>query len=72
MGLIRIPHGGMAGETCVPLVIATEMLLEGKIRAKGVLTPEESSDPNEFFERFAIHCGADSADEILLKRVIDI
>ena len=43
-----------------------------RIRTKGVLTPEESIDPNEFFDRFAIHCGANSADEVRLKRIVDI
>lgn len=72
VGLIRVPANGMAGETSIPLVIAMEMLLEGKIKTKGVFTPEESIDPKEFFNRFAIHCGAKSADEILLKKIVDI
>ena len=68
----KVPFGGMAGITSVPLVLTAEMILNGEITEKGVLTPEEAiTNPMEFFDRYAIHCGEDLAaiDVLLIKEV---
>ena len=64
VGLICFPSNGMAGETSCPLAIATDMMIEGKFTNHGVFTPEESIDPNEFFERLAPYCGKNNLSEI--------
>jgi saccharopine dehydrogenase-like NADP-dependent oxidoreductase len=70
----RVPFGGMAGVTSVPLAIAAEMILNGEIKDKGVLTPEEAiSDPMDFFDRYAKFCGNNlSGKDTLLVREVDI
>jgi saccharopine dehydrogenase-like NADP-dependent oxidoreductase len=68
----RVPYGGMAGVTSVPLAIAVEMILEGKITDKGVFTPEEAIiDPMDFFDRYAKYCGVNitGSDTLLIKEV---
>ncbi|MFX0028417.1 MAG: saccharopine dehydrogenase family protein [Candidatus Hermodarchaeota archaeon] len=68
----RVPFGGMAGVTSVPLAIATDMIISSKIIAKGVLTPEEAIlDPMEFFDRYAQYCGKNLSgkDVLLIKKV---
>ncbi|MFX0156148.1 MAG: saccharopine dehydrogenase family protein [Candidatus Hodarchaeota archaeon] len=68
------PYGYMAGLTGVPLAIATIMLIEGKIKKRGVLTPEEAfPDPMEFFNKMAPYCGKNlSGEDILIIREVDI
>ena len=73
----RAPFGAMAGVTGVPLAIGALMILEGKIKEKGVLTPEEiintTIELEEFFERFAKYCGKNlTGKDILLKKVVDL
>lgn len=71
IGLARAPYGGMAGITGIPLAIAAQMIIEGKIMKKGVLTPEEAINPNEFFERFASFCGENlKVNDILFEKEI--
>ncbi len=68
----RVPFGGMAGVTSIPLSIAAEMVMSGEITEKGVLTPEEAiSDPMEFFNRYAKYCGDNlkGKDVVLIKEV---
>ncbi|MBW1714804.1 MAG: saccharopine dehydrogenase NADP-binding domain-containing protein [Deltaproteobacteria bacterium] len=73
IGLLKAPHGLMAGVTSIPLAVAGLMILEGKVQKRGVLTPEESIDPEEFFNRYAAYCGKDlSARDVLLKKEIDL
>jgi saccharopine dehydrogenase-like NADP-dependent oxidoreductase len=72
IGNNHVPFGGMAGVTSVPLAIAAEMVVNGEITQKGVLTPEEAIlDPMEFFNRYAKYCGKNltGKDVLLLKEV---
>jgi len=73
----RAPFGAMAGVTGVPLAIGAWMILEGKIKEKGIFTPEEvinnKEDLNSFFDRYANYCGKNlTVKDILLKRVVDL
>ena len=70
----RVPFGGMAGITSVPLAIVAEMILKGEIKEKGVLTPEEAIlNPLEFFNRYAKYCGENlKGKDVLLEEVIDL
>ena len=74
IGNHRVPFGGMAGVTSVPLAIAVEMVINDEITEKGVLTPEESiSDPMEFFNRYAKYCGKNlTGEEVLLIRIVEL
>ncbi|MFW9877274.1 MAG: saccharopine dehydrogenase family protein [Candidatus Thorarchaeota archaeon] len=72
IGNSRVPFGGMAGVTSVPLAIAAEMVINGEITEKGILTPEEAiSNPMEFFNRYAKYCGKNltGKDVLLIKEV---
>ena len=62
----------MAGVTGVPLAIATIMVIEEKISEKGVLTPEESINPIEFFNRLAPYCDKKNAEDLLIWNIVDI
>ena len=67
------PFGAMAGVTGVPLAIATIMMIDGKINKKGVLTPEESIDPMEFFNLMAPYCGKNlTGEDILIEEGLDL
>ena len=70
----RVPFGGMAGVTSVPLAIAAEMILNGEIKEKGVLTPEEAIlDTMEFFNRYAKYCGEDlRGKDVLLEKEVEL
>ena len=70
----RVPFGGMAGITSVPLTLAVEMILNGEITQKGVLTPEEVIlDPMEFFDRYARYCGENlSGNDVLLIKEVEL
>jgi len=69
IGLKRAPYDEMAGITGVPLAIAALMIIDGKITAKGVLTPEESIEPMEFFNRLAVYCGRNmKGKDILIEK----
>jgi len=70
LSLKKFPYDEMAGVTGVPLAIATIMLIEGKITKKGVLTPEESIDPVDFFDRLAPYCDNEKAEDLLLWKVV--
>ena len=74
IGNNHVPFGGMAGITSVPLAIAAEMVINGDITEKGVLTPEEAiSDPMGFFDKYAKYCGKNlTGKEVLLIKEIDI
>ena len=74
IGNHRVPFGGMAGVTSVPLAIAVEMVINDEITEKGVLTPEESiADPMEFFNRYAKYCGKNlTGEEVLLIRIVEL
>ncbi|NVM03400.1 MAG: saccharopine dehydrogenase NADP-binding domain-containing protein [Candidatus Helarchaeota archaeon] len=56
IGLKYSPYGEMAGITGIPLAVATLMYIDGNIQEKGVLTPEEAINPDEFFNRYAVYC----------------
>jgi saccharopine dehydrogenase-like NADP-dependent oxidoreductase len=71
------PYGeveeGMDGITAIPLAVAALMLIDGKITKKGVLTPEESINPDEFFERYAPYCQERlSKEDVLIKKIVDL
>lgn len=70
----RVPFGGMAGVTSVPLAITAKMLLNGEITEKGVLTPEEAiSDVWVFFNRYAKYCGENlKGKDVLLVKEVDL
>ncbi|HUX99009.1 MAG TPA: saccharopine dehydrogenase NADP-binding domain-containing protein [Candidatus Deferrimicrobium sp.] len=73
-GIKYQPYGeideGMDGLTAVPMVVAAEMLLDGKVLKKGVLTPEESLDPEEFFSRYAKYCRSDfTFKDVVIKKI---
>ena len=70
----KVPVGGMAGVTSVPLAITVEMVINGEITEKGVLTPEEAfSEPMDFFDRYAKYCGKNlSGKGVLLIREVDL
>ncbi len=73
VALSHKPFGAMAGVTGVPLAIGTVMLIEGKITKKGVLTPEESIDPMEFFNLMAPYCGKNlTGKDILIEEELDL
>ena len=69
-----VPFGGMAGITSVPLTLAVDMILNGEITQKGVLTPEEVIlDPMEFFDRYARYCGENlSGNDVLLIKEVEL
>lgn len=70
----KVPAGGMAGVTGVPLAIAVEMLIKGEITEKGVLTPEEAfTDPMDFLDRYAKYCGKNlSGEDVLIIKEVDL
>jgi len=70
----HVPFGGMAGVTSVPLALATEMLINGEITEKGVLTPEEAiQDPMAFFDRYAKHCGENlTGNDVLIIKEVEL
>ena len=73
IGCYRNPYGEMAGDTGIPLAIATLMMIEGKIKKKGVLTPEEVINPNDFFDHYAKYCGKNlTGEDILIKRQVNL
>ena len=74
VGTSHFPFGGMAGVTGIPLAIGTVMMMEGKITAKGALTPEDVfTDPMEFFDIYAKYCGKKlNGKDIILKKEIDL
>jgi len=73
----QAPFGAMAGVTGVPLAIGALMIMEGKVKEKGVFTPEEvintQEDLVQFFDRYAKYCGNNlKGEDILLKKVVDL
>jgi saccharopine dehydrogenase-like NADP-dependent oxidoreductase len=74
LAIQNAPFGAMAGVTGVPLAIAALMLINGEIKEKGVVTPEEAiSDPIDFFDRLAPYCGKNLiGKDILLKKIVDL
>jgi saccharopine dehydrogenase-like NADP-dependent oxidoreductase len=70
IGAYRGPYGIMAGITGVPLAVSVLMYMDGKISKKGVLTPEESIDPDIFFDMYAPYCGENlSGKDVLIKKI---
>jgi saccharopine dehydrogenase-like NADP-dependent oxidoreductase len=65
------PEGDMGGITGVPLAIATEMLLEGTISAKGVVAPEACIDPVPFFEKYRKYCVPPPEEGKVLLEVVE-
>lgn len=73
LGLTAAPYGGMSGMTGVPMAIAAEMILEGKVTEIGVLTPEQSINPNQFFDQYALYCGTDyKTSDIIFEKEVSI
>lgn len=72
IGCLHNPYGEMAGDTGVPLAIGALMLINDKITRKGVLTPEEVIDPEEFFDIYARYCGKNlTGKDLLVKEVLE-
>jgi len=76
IGIKYRPYGeveeGMDGVTAIPLVIAAHMLIAGKIPQKGVLTPEDTLDPDEFFTRYAQYCKDGlTKEDVLIQKIVD-
>ena len=67
-------YGAMVGVISIPLAIAALMVINGEIKEKGILTPEEAiSDPMEFFNRYAKYCGENlKVEDVLLIREVNI
>ena len=60
VGIYHVPYDefdGLSGITSVPLAVGALMLIDGVIKKKGALTPEEGIDPDEFLKRMAPFCG---------------
>lgn len=74
IGNNHVPFGAMAGVTSIPLAIAAFMVINGEIKEKGVLTPEEAfSDPMGFFDRYAKYCGKNlTGKDVLLEREVEL
>lgn len=77
VGIKYRPYGeveeAMDGITAVPMTIAALMVIEGKITKRGVLTPEEAIDPDEFFDRYATFCKKNlKGHEVLIKKVTNL
>ncbi|MHA1669696.1 MAG: saccharopine dehydrogenase C-terminal domain-containing protein [Promethearchaeota archaeon] len=70
----KVPFGGMAGATSVPLTLAVEMIINGEITKKGVFPPEEAiPDPIDFFKRYAKHCGENlTGNDVLLVKEVEL
>lgn len=69
IGLEKAPYGQMAGITSIPMAIAGLMILEGRVKKKGVLTPEESIEPVLFFNRYAEFCGQGlKLEDVLIRK----
>ncbi|MHA1729207.1 MAG: saccharopine dehydrogenase family protein, partial [Promethearchaeota archaeon] len=69
-GLLWEPYGGMAGNTGGPLAVAAMMLINGKIKEKGIFAPEGCIDPRAFFTKLAPYCGENlGIDDILVKNI---
>lgn len=54
--ILSAPAGGMAGVTGIPLAIATDLILKGKVRKHGVFAPEGVVTPEIFFSHLAPLC----------------
>ena len=53
--------------------MATLMILEGQIKEKGILTPEEAIDPEAFFKIYVKYCGENlTIDDLLIKKEVDL
>jgi len=77
IGIKYRPYGeidyGMDGLTSIPLAIGALMIIEGQITKTGVLTPEESIDPKEFFNRYAKFCKKNlKGEDVLIKRELEL
>jgi saccharopine dehydrogenase-like NADP-dependent oxidoreductase len=74
IGNNHVPFGAMAGVTSIPLAIAALMVINGEIKEKGFLTPEEAfSDPMGFFDRYAKYCGKNlTGKDVLLEREVEL
>jgi len=77
IGIKHSPYGeidyGMDGITAVPMAVAALMIIEGQIKEKGVLTPEEVINPREFFKLYVNYCGKNlGIDDLITKKVVDL
>ncbi len=77
IGIKHSPYGeidyGMDGITAVPMAVTALMILEGQIKERGILTPEDAIDPEIFFKIYAQYCGKNlTADDLLIKKVVEL
>ncbi len=54
--ITALPKDGMAGATSVPLAVALQLFIDGKVTGTGVKAPEATIDPDLFFEVFHPYC----------------
>jgi saccharopine dehydrogenase-like NADP-dependent oxidoreductase len=54
--VLALPAGGMGGATGIPLAIGLQLLAQGRIRHRGVCTPEAGTDVDAFFDALAPRC----------------
>ena len=77
IGIKYRPYGeaeeGIDGVTSIPLAVATLLLIDGKITKKGVLTPEEAIDPDEFFTLYATYCKEGlTSEDVLITKIVNL
>jgi saccharopine dehydrogenase-like NADP-dependent oxidoreductase len=53
---IRAIPPGMAKATGIPLALGTQLFLQGRVAATGVIAPEIAFQPKEFFDLLAPYC----------------
>ncbi|MBD0257099.1 MAG: saccharopine dehydrogenase NADP-binding domain-containing protein [Cytophagales bacterium] len=56
IGIRAYPPGGMGGMTGIPLAVGLCLLSKGRLTKRGVFSPEEAFDPDEFLAEFAHYC----------------
>ncbi|NWH09366.1 MAG: saccharopine dehydrogenase NADP-binding domain-containing protein [Alphaproteobacteria bacterium] len=59
----RMPPGGMAGATSIPLALSLPLFQQGFGRRFGVFSPEEIIDPDAFINTLALQCAGPIAGD---------
>lgn len=68
----KITDGSMGASTCVPSAIFLKMLVDGRIKKRGVVAPEGCADPEEFFRELSpyvsYNAGFDAANYLVVRQ----